>query len=74
LDRDLYDDCISSGKYSDLVEQDAKDATAAGIQATPSFIITYDVNGETQTRVIQGAQGIEVFAQEIEAALAELGQ
>lgn len=74
LDRGLYDECISSGKYKDLVEQDAKDATAAGIQATPSFIITYEVNGETQTRVIQGAQGIDVFAQEIEAALAELGQ
>lgn len=74
LDRDLYDDCMSSGKYNDLVEQDAKDATAAGIQATPSFLITYEVNGETQTRVIQGAQGIEVFAQEIEAALAEIGQ
>ena len=74
LDRSLYDDCMSSGKYSDLVEQDAKDATAAGIQATPSFLITYEVNGETQTRIIQGAQGIEVFAQEIEAALAEMGQ
>ena len=74
LDRNLYDDCISSGKYNDLVEQDAKDATAAGIQATPSFLITYEVNGETQTRVIQGAQGIEIFTQEIEAALAEMGQ
>jgi protein-disulfide isomerase len=74
LDRGLYDDCISSGKYDELTDQDAKDATAAGIQATPSFIITYEVNGETQTRVIQGAQGIDVFAQEIEAALAEMGQ
>ena len=74
LDRGQYDDCRSSGKYSDLAEQDAKDATAAGIQATPSFILTYDVNGETQTRVIQGAQGIDVFAQEIEAALADMGK
>ncbi|HNO95282.1 MAG TPA: thioredoxin domain-containing protein [Anaerolineales bacterium] len=74
LDRGQYDDCRSSGKYSDLAEQDAKDATAAGIQATPSFILTYDVNGETQTRVIQGAQGIDVFAQEIEAALTDMGK
>jgi len=29
LDRGQYDDCRSSGKYSDLAEQDAKDATAA---------------------------------------------
>lgn len=74
LDRTAFDECIDTGKYEELVDQDEKDATAAGIQATPSFLITYEVNGETQTRVIQGAQSIDVFAQEIEAALAEMGQ
>jgi protein-disulfide isomerase len=74
LDRGQYDECISSGKYDELTDQDAADATAAGIQATPSFILSYEVNGETQTRVIQGAQGIDVFAQEIEAALADMGK
>jgi len=74
LDRGQFDNCMSSGKYDERTDQDAKDATAAGIQATPSFIITYQVNGETQTRVIQGAQSIDVFAQEIEAALADMGQ
>lgn len=74
LDRSQFDECMSSGKYEELADQDAKDATAAGIQATPSFIISYLVNGETQTRVIQGAQSIDVFAQEIEAALADMGQ
>lgn len=74
LDRGEFDECMSSGKYDDLAEQDAKDATAAGIQATPSFIISYLVNGETQTRVIQGAQSMDVFTQEIEAALADMGQ
>ncbi|MCE7858500.1 MAG: hypothetical protein DYG86_01790 [Chloroflexi bacterium CFX2] len=74
LDRSLFDDCMSSGKYDELADQDAADATAAGIQATPSFILTYEVNGETKMRVIQGAQSIDIFAQEIEAALAEMGQ
>lgn len=74
LDRGQYDDCVSSGKYADLADQDAADATAAGIQATPSFIVTYEVNGETQTRVLQGAQPIDVFSQEIDAALAEMGK
>jgi hypothetical protein len=32
------------------------------------------VNGETQTRVLQGAQTIDVFSQEIDAALAEMGK
>jgi protein-disulfide isomerase len=31
-------------------------------------------DAETQTRVIQGAQTIDVFTQEIEAALADMGQ
>ncbi|GAB1471305.1 thioredoxin domain-containing protein [Chloroflexota bacterium] len=74
LDMTEFKDCTSSGKYSDLAAQDGKDATAAGIQATPSFLLTYEVNGETQVRVLQGAQGIDAFSQEIEAALAELGQ
>ena len=74
LDRAEYDDCVSSGKYAELADQDAADATAAGIQATPSFVITYEVNGETQTRLIQGAQGIDVFTQEIEASLADMGK
>lgn len=74
LDRSAYGECMSSGKYGELADQDAKDATAAGIQATPTFLITYEVNGATQTRVIQGAQPIDIFAQEIEAALAEMGQ
>lgn len=74
LDRGLYDECMSSGKYSDLTDQDAKEATAAGIKATPSFVITYVVNGETKSRLIEGAQGVDTFAQEIEAALAEMGK
>lgn len=74
LDMTEFNDCFSSGKYADLTDEDAKDATAAGLQATPSFLLTYEVNGETQTRVIQGAQGIDAFTQEIEAALADMGQ
>ncbi|MBI3169442.1 MAG: thioredoxin domain-containing protein [Chloroflexi bacterium] len=74
LDRDQYDECFSTSKYADLADQDAADATAAGIQATPSFILTYEVNGETQTRLLQGAQGIDIFTQEIEASLAEMGK
>lgn len=74
LDRGQYDECMSTGKYADLVDQDAADAQAAGIQATPTFILSYEVNGETQTRVLQGALGIDAFAQEIEAALADMGK
>ncbi|RJP49554.1 MAG: DsbA family protein [Anaerolineaceae bacterium] len=74
LNMDEFSSCFNSGKYKDRIDQDAKDGIAAGIQATPSFVMTYTVDGETRTRIIQGAQSFEAFQQEIEAALAEMGQ
>lgn len=74
LDMDEFNSCFDSGKYADLVEQDGKDGLLAGIQATPSFVLSYTVNGEMKTRIIQGAQPFDAFQQEIEAALAEMGQ
>jgi protein-disulfide isomerase len=74
LDEDEFHSCFNSGKYKDLVDQDFKDGVEAGIRATPSFVMTYIVNGETRTKVIEGAQPFNVFQQEIESALAEMGQ
>ncbi|NOH03290.1 MAG: DsbA family protein [Chloroflexi bacterium] len=74
LDRKEFNSCFNSRKYADMVEQDGKDGLLAGIQATPSFVLSYTVNGETKTRIIQGARSLDVFQQEIEAALAEMGQ
>ncbi len=73
LDMNAFTSCTSSGKYADQILQDGKDGVAAGIQATPSFVLTYVVNGETKTRIIEGAQPFEQFQAEIEAALAEMG-
>ena len=72
LDMNAFTSCLSSGKYDDQILQDGRDGVAAGIQATPSFIISYVVNGETKTRLIEGAQPIGQFQAEIEAALAEI--
>jgi len=68
-----FNSCFDSGKYSDLVDQDGKDGLLAGIQATPSFVVSYVVNGETKTKIIQGAQEIAAFQQEIDTALTEMG-
>lgn len=73
LDMNAYTSCFGSGKYANQIVQDSKDGIAAGIQATPSFILTYEVNGETKNRLIEGAQPFEQFQAEIEAALAEMG-
>lgn len=69
LDMTAYQSCYDSGKYKDQVQQDFTDATAAGINGTPFFVMTYKVNGETKTETIDGAQPITVFQQKIEAAL-----
>jgi protein-disulfide isomerase len=74
LNMDVWSECYNSGKYSDRVEQDGADALAAGVQSTPAFVLTYEVNGETKTRIIEGARAFDVFQTEIEAALAEMNQ
>lgn len=73
LDMDQFNSCYDSGKYQDRVQQDMADGQAAGVNGTPGFIITYTVNGETRTRSIDGAQPFNVFQQELEAALTEMG-
>ncbi|MBC7879512.1 MAG: DsbA family protein [Anaerolineales bacterium] len=72
LDMSQFNSCFDGGDYKDLIAQDAKDALAADIQATPSFIMSYAVNGEVKTKLIEGAQPYDVFKQEIEAALLEM--
>jgi protein-disulfide isomerase len=74
LNMDEYDECYESNKYADLIAENVANALTAGAEATPSFIMTYTVNGETKTKNLQGAQPYDVFVQEIEAALAEMNQ
>ena len=73
LDMGAFDDCLSSSKYSDRVGQDRVDGTAAGVTATPSFVLTYTVNGEEKTRVIPGALPFSEFQTQVEGALVEMG-
>lgn len=74
LDMTAYQSCFDSGKYKDQVAQDYKDATAANIQGTPFFVLSYTVNGQTKTQTIDGAQPFSEFQKQIEAALHEIGQ
>jgi protein-disulfide isomerase len=61
LDAKQFNDCLSSKKYRDQVNQDYQDGTAAGVNGTPSFVI----NG----KLLTGGQPFETFKTEIEAAL-----
>jgi protein-disulfide isomerase len=68
-----FNSCYSSGKYEDRVQQDLKDGQAASVNGTPAFLVTYTVNGETKTKLIEGAQPFSRFQQELEAILNEIG-
>ncbi len=74
LDMGTFNTCFNNGTYSKLVTQDGNDGVSAGIKATPSFILSYTVNGEKKTKLLEGAQPFSVFEQEIKAALAEIGK
>lgn len=72
LDMDTFNSCFDSGKYLERVQQDFEDGQAANVTGTPGFLVTYTVNGETKTKLIEGAQPFTTFQQELEAALNEI--
>ena len=72
-DMNQFNSCYDSGKYEDRVQQDFEDGQAAKVNGTPGFLVTYTVNGETKTKLIEGAQPFTVFQQELEAILNEIG-
>jgi protein-disulfide isomerase len=63
LDEEAFNQCLDSGKYTDIVKQEIQMAQQLGVQSTPTFVI----NG---TPVV-GAQPFEAFQQVIDAALAK---
>jgi protein-disulfide isomerase len=73
LNVDEFNSCYDSGKYEDRVQQDFEDGQAANVNGTPGFLVTYTANGETKTKLIEGAQPFTTFQQELEAILNEIG-
>ncbi|GMV32983.1 DsbA family protein [Chloroflexi bacterium CFX2] len=62
LDTDSFEECLATGRYKDLVQQDSDFALNLGVQSTPTFFI----NG----LAIVGAQPISAFKQVIDMELA----
>jgi protein-disulfide isomerase len=73
LEMAAFNNCYDSGKYLERVQQDFEDGQAANINGTPGFLVTYTLNGETKTRLIEGAQPFSTFQTELEAILNEIG-
>ena len=61
LDEDVFSQCLDSGKYTEIVQQEIQMAQQLGVQSTPTFII----NGKP----VIGAQPFESFQQVIESIL-----
>ena len=61
LDTQAFNDCLDSGRYTSLIEDDTQAAKSLGVQSTPTFL----VNGQP----VIGAQPFEVFQQAIESFL-----
>lgn len=60
LDTQAFDECLDSGKYTSLVQNETQAAQSLGVRSTPTFL----VNGKP----VIGAQPFEVFQQYIEEA------
>jgi protein-disulfide isomerase len=74
LDMTKFQSCFDAKTYKDTIAQDGKDGLAGGVKATPSFVMSYTVNGVVKTKLIEGAQSYDAFKTEIDAALAEMGK
>jgi protein-disulfide isomerase len=74
LDVGQFRSCFEGGDKTSQVNQDQVDGGAAGISATPAFVLIYTVDGETKTQKIDGAVPFEEFQKAIDQILAEIEQ
>jgi protein-disulfide isomerase len=74
LDMNKFNSCFNANTYKDLIVKDGNDGQAAGVKATPSFVMSYTVNGTTKTKLIEGAQTFDTFKKDVSDALAEMGK
>ena len=72
-DLDQFRSCLSDHTFIERANQDETDAKAEGVSGTPSFIITYLVDGEEGKEILPGNYPYEAFQQVIEDALKEMG-
>ena len=73
LDMSQFNSCYNNQKYREKVLEDGAEAQSRGITSTPTFIISYEVNGQTVTDTITRAEAFSVFQQKLDAALAAAG-
>ena len=66
LDQEIFNSCLTSGKYIEEIENDLNDGREYGVSGTPGFFIGNDQIGFVQ---LKGAQPFDVFKKVIDAQL-----
>jgi len=66
LDQEIFDSCLSNGKYIEEIKNDLEDGRDYGISGTPGFFIGNDQIGYVE---LKGAQPFESFKKVIDAQL-----
>ena len=61
LDTSAFNECLDTGKYTQLIQEESNMASSIGVRSTPTFLI----NG----RPVVGAQPFETFEQTIDSLL-----
>ena len=72
-DLDQFKSCLSDGTYEQRAFDDQDAATAEGISGTPSFVITYFVDGQEIKQLLPGNYPYASFQQAIEEGLTAMG-
>lgn len=69
LDMDRFNSCVASNKYAASIRADVAEASAAGIQGTPSFVLGKTSEAELTGVKLTGAQPLAVFEQTLNEML-----
>jgi len=73
VDAAAYRACVQTGAVRPLVEADAERAQSAGVNSTPTFLITHAARPSDRPAVIAGAAGIAAFRATLDSVLAAGG-
>ncbi len=66
LDQEIFESCLSNGKYIDEIKKDLEDGRDYGVSGTPGFFIGNDEIGYVE---LKGAQPFDSFKKVIDAQL-----
>jgi protein-disulfide isomerase len=70
LDTARFQQCVESNKFLSEIRQDQADARAAGIAATPSFVVGKSAKGQVDGILLVGAMPYSRFSDQINRELA----